>query len=41
MEGGDLKLVAFKVGRLYLEKNRLFGCTRRKPKSWNEIWRYW
>jgi hypothetical protein len=30
MEGGDLKPVAFKLGRLHLEKTKLYGSARRK-----------
>jgi hypothetical protein len=33
MEGGDLKLVVFKVGRHYLGKTKLSRSIRRKPKS--------
>jgi hypothetical protein len=33
MEGGDLKLVASKVGRIHLGKTKLSGSTRRNPKS--------
>jgi hypothetical protein len=32
MEGGDLKLVASKVVRLHLGKNKLFGSTMRAQK---------
>jgi hypothetical protein len=32
MDEEVLKLVASKVGRLHLEKTKLFGTTRRKPK---------
>jgi hypothetical protein len=35
MEGED-NLVACKANRLYLEKTKLSGSTRRKPKSWGE-----
>jgi hypothetical protein len=35
MEGRDLKLVASKIGRLYLEKIKLYGNSRRKLiKAW-------
>jgi hypothetical protein len=33
MEGGDLKLVASKIGRLYLEKTMLPGSAMRKSKT--------
>jgi hypothetical protein len=39
-EGGDLKLLASKIGRLQLEKTRLSGNTRRKPKSQAETREY-
>jgi hypothetical protein len=33
MDGGDLKEVALKVGRLRLGKTKFSGSTRRKPKN--------
>jgi hypothetical protein len=38
-DGGDLKLLASKIGRLQLE-TRLSGNTRRKPKSQAETREY-
>jgi hypothetical protein len=33
MEGGDLKLIAFKLGRLHMGKTKLSGNTRRRDKA--------
>jgi hypothetical protein len=41
VDGEDLKLVPYRVGRLHLGKTRLCESTRRKPKSQGESRHCW